>query len=390
VQDHNRIDNLLSSATLTVLFSAVSIAVFGVVLAYYNLQIFLLFLAGTAVYVMWVRLFMKQRAILDYKRFDQATGNQSSIIQLIQGMQEIKLNNSERRRRWEWEAIQVRVFRIAVKGMALIQWQSSGATFINELKNILITFVAARAVIEGEMTLGMMLAVQYIIGQLNVPINNFISFAQTLQDARISIERLSEIHARDDEEDRTEEKLTVLPESRTLTIAGGLSFRYGTAQSPLILDNISLEIPEGKITAIVGASGSGKTTLLKLLLRFYKPLSGTIRLGNVGLEDIDARIWRAQCGAVMQDGYIFADTIARNITESDSEGLIDRERLMRAVRIANLEEFIDSLPLGYTTRVGSAGIGLSGGQKQRILIARAVYKSPDFLFFDEATSALMR
>ncbi|HEX3860308.1 MAG TPA: peptidase domain-containing ABC transporter [Stellaceae bacterium] len=388
VQDHNRIDTLLSSATLTVLFSAVSIAVFGVVLAYYDLRIFLLFLVGTIVYVLWVRLFMKQRAILDYKRFDQAAGNQSSIIQLIQGMQEIKLNNSERRRRWEWEAIQVRVFRIAVKGMALIQWQSSGATFINELKNILITFVAAQAVIKGDMTLGMMLAVQYIIGQLNVPINNFITFIQSLQDARISIERLSEIHARDDEEDQNEEKLTVLPASRTLTISGDLSFRYGSAQSPLVLEDINLEIPEGKVTAIVGASGSGKTTLLKLLLRFYKPLNGTIRLGNVGLENVDARIWRGRCGAVMQNGYIFADTIARNITESDSDGMIDRDRLLRAVRIANLEEFIESLPLGYNTRVGSAGIGLSGGQNQRILIARAAYKDPDFLFFDEATSAL--
>jgi ATP-binding cassette subfamily B protein len=310
------------------------------------------------------------------------------MIQLIQGMQEIKLNNSERRRRWEWEAIQVRLFRIAVKALALIQWQTSGATFINELKNILITFVAAQAVINGEMTLGMMLAVQYIIGQLNAPINNFIGFVQSLQDARISLERLAEIHARDDEEDRSEEKLTVLPTSRTLTIADNLSFRYGGARSPLVLDGINLEIPEGKVTAIVGASGSGKTTLLKLLLRFYKPTTGTIRLGNVNLENLSARVWRARCGAVMQNGYIFADTIARNITESDSDGLIDRARLLDAVRVANLEAFIESLPLGYNTRLGSAGVALSGGQSQRILIARAVYKDPSLLFFDEATSAL--
>jgi ATP-binding cassette, subfamily B, bacterial len=388
VQDHNRIEALLSSSTLTVMFSVVNLAVFGLVLAYYDLRIFGLFLGGTALYVLWVRLFMKQRAVLEYKRFDQTASNQSSMIQLIHGMQEIKLNNSERRRRWEWEAIQVRLFRIALKGMALIQWQTSGATFINELKNILITFVAARAVINGEMTLGMMLAVQYIIGQLNAPINNFIGFVQSLQDARISLDRLAEIHACDDEENRNEETLTVLPASRALTIAGGLGFRYGGAHSPLVLDNINLEIPEGKVTAIVGASGSGKTTLLKLLLRFYKPSTGVIRLGNTNLDNISARVWRARCGAVMQNGYIFADTIARNITESNSEGEINRGRLLDAVRVANIEEFIESLPLGYNTRLSSAGVALSGGQSQRILIARAVYKDPDFLFFDEATSAL--
>jgi ATP-binding cassette subfamily B protein len=388
VQDHKRIESLLSSSTLTVLFSGVNLAVFGLVLAYYDLRIFGLFLGGTVLHALWVRLFMRRRAVLDYKRFDQAAYNQSSVIQLIHGMQEIKLNNSERRRRWEWEAIQVRLFRIAVKGLALIQWQTTGATFINELKNILITFVSARAVIEGELTLGMMLAVQYIIGQLNAPINNFIGFAQSVQDARISLERLAEIHDRDDEDERGEEKLTVLPTSRTLIIGENLNFRYGGAHSPWVLEDINLEIAEGKVTAIVGASGSGKTTLLKLLLRFYKPTNGTIRLGNINLENISARIWRARCGAVMQNGYIFADTIARNITESNSEGSIDREWLLNAVRVANLEEFIESLPLGYNTRVGAAGVALSGGQSQRILIARAVYKDPHFLFFDEATSAL--
>lgn len=388
VQDHSRIEALLSSSTLTVLFSAVNLLIFGAVLALYDWRIFGLFLGGTAAYVGWVVMFMKRRAILNYKRFDQASGNQSSMIQLIQGMQEIKLNNSERRRRWEWEAIQVRLFRIAVKGLSLQQWQATGATFINELKNILITFVAAKAVIDGQMTLGMMLAVQYIIGQLNGPINAFITFAQSVQDARISLDRLAEIHDRDDEEDREVAKLTVLPASRTLTISDGLSFRYGGVRAPMVLQDIELEIPEGKVTAIVGASGSGKTTLLKLLLRFYPPLTGAIRVGGVNLESIGNRTWRERCGAVMQDGYIFADTIARNITESSSEGLIDRERLLYAARVANLEELVDSLPLGYNTRVGSAGISLSGGQNQRLLIARAVYKDPDFLFFDEATSAL--
>ena len=388
VNDHERIEVLLSSSSLMVLFSAFNIVAFGLILAYYDLRIFALFAGSTLLYAIWVRAFMKRRAILNYKRFDQASDNQTSMVQLIQGMQEIKLNNSERRRRWEWEAIQVRLFRLAVKGMALMQWQTTGANFINELKNILITFVAARSVINGEITLGMMLAIQYIIGQLNAPINSFIGFLQSLQDAQISLDRLAEIHARDDEEDRHAQKITMLPVSRTLTIADKLSFRYGGAHSPLVLQDLELEIPEGKVTAIVGESGCGKTTLLKLLLRFYRPTSGVIRLGSVNLENISARSWRARCGAVTQSGYIFADTIARNITESNSEGLIDRQRLQQAVRVANLEELIESLPLGYATRVGAAGLALSGGQNQRLLIARAVYKNPDFLFFDEATSAL--
>ena len=393
VQDHSRIENLLSSSALSVVFSVFNLVIFGGVLAYYDMRIFGLFALGTSLYVGWVLLFMKRRAVLDYKRFDQASGNQSSMIQLIQGMQEIKLNNSERRRRWEWEAIQVRLFRIAVKGLALQQWQATGATFINELKNILITFVAARAVIGGEMTLGMMLAVQYIIGQLNGPINGFLAFSQAMQDARISLERLAEIHEREDEEDLQAPKLSELPDrltpnSRTIEITEKLSFRYGGERSPLVLQDLELCIPHGKTTAIVGASGSGKTTLLKLLLRFYQPSSGSIRIGRMPLEAISTHAWRASCCAVMQNGYIFADTIARNITESCSDGAIDRNRLLHAARVANMEEFVDSLPLGFNTRVGSAGIALSGGQSQRLLIARAVYKDPDYLFFDEATSAL--
>ena len=388
VQDHARIENLLSSQALSVVFSVVNLLVFGCILAYYDLRIFGVFLVGTIAHVSWVVVFMKRRAVLDYKRFDQAAGNQSSMIQLIQGMQEIKLNNSERRRRWEWEAIQVRLFRIAVKGLALQQWQSTGSTFLNELKNILITFIAARAVIGGEMTLGMMLAVQYIIGQLNGPINSFLAFSQSVQDARISLERLAEIHERDNEEDLDAPKLADLPAGRTLTIADNLSFRYGGKRSPLVLQDLQLTIPEGKVTAIVGASGSGKTTLLKLLLRFYEPTSGTIRVGGTQLHAISAKAWRARCGAVMQDGYVFADTIARNISESCSDEAVDRELLLYAARVANLEEFVESLPLGFNTRVGSAGISLSGGQTQRLLIARAIYKNPDYLFFDEATSAL--
>lgn len=388
VQDHARVEDLLSSSALSVVFSVVSLVAFGLVLAYYDVRILGLFALGTALYVAWVVYFMKRRAVLDYKRFDQAAGNQSSMIQLIQGMQEIKLNNSERRRRWEWEAIQVRLFRIAVQGLTLQQWQATGATFINELKNILITFVAARAVINGEMTLGMMLAVQYIIGQLNGPINSFISFARQVQDARISIERLAEIHGKPDEEAPDVARMTTLPASHTLSIGEGFSFRYGGERSPLVVQDITLQIPQGKVTAIVGSSGSGKTTLLKLLLRIYAPSSGSIRVGGINLDAISAKAWRDRCGAVMQDGYIFADTIARNITESCSDEPIDRDRLLYAAHMANLDELIESLPMGYNTRVGSAGISLSGGQNQRLLIARAIYKNPDFLFFDEATSAL--
>jgi ATP-binding cassette, subfamily B, bacterial len=387
VQDHRRIETLLTGQILTVLFSTVNVLVFGAVLAFYNFQICVLFMAGTALYALWVRAFMKRREVLEFRRFDEASGNQSSMIQLIQGMQEIKLNNSERRRRWEWEAIQGRLFRIAVDGMALAQWQTTGSGFISELKNILITFVAANAVIRGQMTIGMMLSVQYIIGQMNAPIANFLTFAQTLQDARISLDRLSEIHQRDDEE-TGRGNLTILPDSRTITISGELSFNYGGVSGRTVLQDVNLTIPEGKTTAIVGPSGSGKTTLMKLLLQFYRPGAGVIRVGAVNLQDINPRIWRKRCGAVMQNGYIFADTITRNITESDSDGEIDRARLLRAIRIANLEEFIEELPLGYNTRLGSSGIALSGGQNQRVLIARAIYKEPDFLFFDEATSAL--
>ncbi len=387
VQDHHRIENLLTGQTLAALFSAVNLVVFGTVLALYNPLICGLFVIGTILYTVWAWLFMRRRAILEYRRFDEASGNQSSMIQLIQGMQEIKLNSSERRRRWEWEAIQTRLFKISVKSMALAQWQSAGGAFINELKNILITFVAARAVLRGELTVGMMISVQYIIGQLNAPIVTLLALANALQDARMSLDRLAEIHGREDEEgDRG--GLTILPESRTLSLEGDLSFRYGGASGQLVLRDLNLIIPEGKVTAIVGPSGSGKTTLMKLLLRFYAPTTGVIRLGSVNLQDISPRAWRGRCGVVMQNGYIFADTIARNITESDSDVGIDRARLIEAVHVANLEQFINELPLGYNTRLGSAGITLSGGQSQRILIARAVYKQPDFLFFDEATSAL--
>lgn len=385
VQDHDRIEAFLSSATLSILFSAVNVVIFSLILGFFFLPIFVVFSLGTGIYVAWVLVFMGRRKQLDYKRFDQASGNQSSMVQLLNGMQEIKLNNSERRRRWEWEQIQVKLFKISVNSLALLQYQTAGGNFVNELKNILITFIAAKAVLDGQMTLGTMLAIQYIIGQLNGPINNFVVFMQSLQDAQISLDRLAEIHGQGEE---LETGVDCLPESREIGLRDGVSFRYGNRHSPLVLEGIELQIPAGKVTAIVGASGSGKTTLLKLLLKFYKPQRGRITVGGVNLEDVSTRLWRQQCGVVMQDGYIFADTLLRNLTESDSDARTDYGRLRQALRIANLEELVETLPEGLSTRVGSSGIALSGGQRQRVLIARAVYKNPEYLLFDEATSAL--
>ncbi len=388
IEDNHRVERFLSSVSLNVIFSFFNLIVFGAVLAYYNVKFFVIFLIGSAIYIIWVLFFMKKRAELDYKRFDEQADNSSNIIQLLTGMPEIKLNNSERRRRWEWEEIQVKLFKISVKGLALDQYQGSGANFINELKNILITFFAAKSVIDGEITLGMMLSIQYIIGQLNAPINEFIGFIRNGQDARLSLERLGEIHDMEEEETPDKEFVTILPENKDIHITQNMSFRYSGSGSPLVLQDLDMHIPEGKVTAVVGVSGSGKTTLIKLLLKFYDPTEGKIMIGGMDLANISPRRWRERCGAVMQDGYIFGDTIAKNITESDREGRIDKKKLLKAVQIANIEEYIESLPLGYNTKIGMSGINLSGGQKQRILIARAVYKDPEYIFFDEATSSL--
>ena len=385
ITDHRRIESFLTSSTLNIIFSVFTFAVFSVVLAIYDWIIFLVFLIGSGLYVAWITLFLKKRRELDFKRFAQMSENQSTLIQLVTGMQEIKLNNCEKQKRWEWERIQARVFKISIKGLALGQYQQSGSVFINEVKNIIISFIAAKAVIDGNITLGMMMAVQYIIGQLNAPINNLIGFVQSWQDAKISLERLGEIHTREDEEKPEDAKITMKPEKQNIDISS-LAFQYEGPYSPFVLEDINLEIPEGKITAIVGTSGSGKTTLVKLLLGFYPPAKGEIRVGETGLENYSSRLWRSICGAVMQDGYIFSDTIANNIAVG--EEIVDKEKLLHAVKTANIQEYINSLPLRYNTKIGQDGHGLSQGQKQRILIARAVYKNPDFLFFDEATNAL--
>ena len=391
IGDHSRIEAFLTSSTLNTLFSFVNLIVFSIVLALYSLKLFTVFLVASILYVLWITIFLKKRKELDYKRFAQASAEQSNLYQLITGMQEIKLNNCEKQKRWEWENIQAKLFRVSIKGLALSQYQQSGAFFINETKNILISFVSA-AVIKGDMTLGMMTAVQYIIGQLNAPINQMIGFIQSAQDAKISLERLGEIHNREDENQFVVGTRFIASDSQSpyrihpmdLRMEN-VTFRYDEL-SDNVLEDISLAIPAGKVTAIVGMSGSGKTTIVKLLLGFYPPNKGEIRVGETGLQNISHRFWRDRCGAVMQDGFIFSDTIARNIAVGDEH--IDTQRLLNAARVANIQEMIDGLPLGFNTKIGQEGKGISQGQRQRILIARAVYKNPDFLFFDEATNAL--
>jgi ATP-binding cassette, subfamily B, bacterial len=384
IGDHSRIQNFLTSSTLNTLFSLVNFVVFTCVLAFYNWKLLVVFLIASVLYVAWILIFLKRRRDLDFKRFAQAAAEQSNLYQLITGMQEIKLNNCEKQKRWDWENIQAKLFKVSIKGLALSQYQQTGAFFINETKNILISFISAYAVIKGEMTLGMMMAVQYIIGQLNSPLNQMISFIQSAQDAKISLERLGEIHNKEDEDDQKVEKVTLLPEDKGIQIRE-LSFRYNPLSAE-VLQNINLTIPEGKITAIVGMSGSGKTTLVKLLLGFYPPTSGDIRVGEIALQNIHHKLWREKCGAVMQDGFIFSDTIAHNIAVGVDR--IETRQLFHAVEVAHINDLIDSLPLGYNTKIGQEGSGISQGQKQRILIARSVYKNPDYLFFDEATNSL--
>lgn len=384
INDHRRIEKILTTSSLNVLFSMVNFVIFGAILAYYSLQIFGIFLLGSTLYFGWVLFFFKRRKALDYKRFSEVSQEQSKVIELINGMQEIKLHNAERQMRWNWEFVQARLFKVGIKSLALEQTQSVGSSFINELKNILITVFAAKLVINGEITLGMMLAISYIVGQLNAPVTQLINFLRDAQDAKISLERLGEIHNKEDEEKVSNQKVKKLAENIDFNLKN-LTFRYPGGMEPVI-KKLDLTIPANKVTAIVGVSGSGKTTLMKLLLGFYHVENGEIRIGDHNLKNIARNVWRDHCGVVMQEGYIFNDTIAKNIAIGSD--LIDEERLLHAVNVANIKPYIDSLPLGFNTKIGLEGIGLSSGQKQRLLIARAVYKNPKFLFFDEATSAL--
>lgn len=385
VNDHDRIENFLTSSSLSALFSVFNILVFGIVLLLYNKLIFLVFFIAAVLYFIWISFFLKRRALIDHKRFEELSKNRNHLIQLIEGVQDIKLNNSESRMRWDWEHIQASLFKVNIKALSLDQWQGIGAQIINQSKNIIIIFLAAKAVIDGEMTLGMMMAVQFIVGQLNTPIDQLIGFVREAQDAKISLERISEIHDNESEENLNDAKIDILPENGDLHFKG-VNFKYGDPKAPPVLSNINCSIPFGKTTAIVGTSGSGKTTLLKLILKFYNPESGTISLDNANLKNIRNTTWRNRIGVVMQDGFIFGDTISRNIAVG--EDIIDTKRLLEAVEVANIKDHIESLPLGYNTKIGSEGIGLSVGQKQRVLIARAIYKNPDFLLLDEATNAL--
>lgn len=385
IGDYNRIQTFLTGSLLSMVIAVVSFVVYGFIMAGYNATIFIVFLIGASLYVLWVLLFMKRRRKLDYMRFQQASANQSNIVQLIGGMQEIKLNNCEKQKRWEWEAIQARLFKVGVKSLTLGQVQEIGSTFIDQTKNILMSFIAAKSVIDGGMTLGMMMALQYIMGQINAPISQFISFVQSAQDASISLDRLGEIHEMKDEEPAEEERIKDIPSDADIVFRD-VVFQYDGPHSPKVLDEVSLTIPSGKVTAIVGASGSGKTTMLKMMLGFYPPVSGEVLLGNVSLKNYSESRWRARCGTVMQEGYIFSDTIAANIAVS--EEYPDIERVRWAAGVSNIKYWIEGLPLGYGTKIGADGHGLSSGQKQRILIARAAYKDSRYLFFDEATNSL--
>lgn len=385
IGDHGRIKSFLMGNSFSIMFSLVNFIVFIFILAYFDTRILLIFSVGNSLYVAWILFFMRFRRELDAKRFNLSSTEQSRIIQLIQGMQDIKLNNCEKQKRWEWERIQVRLFNVSVKGLTIGQIQQSGSAFFTQATNIIISFIAARAVVEGNMTLGMMMSLTYIIGQVSAPIGDFIGFAHALQDARISMERLNDIHAQEDEEYDIGNKLSLLPENGTITVRD-LTYSYSGAERDYAIKNLSLDIPEGKVTAIVGESGSGKTTLIKLLQGFYKPNSGTIKVGGISLDCINPHLWRKSTGSVMQESYIFSDTIAKNIALSTDE--VDVKRLYDSALLANADEFISALPLGYNTRIGMEGSGVSQGQRQRLLIARAIYKNPKYLFFDEATNSL--
>ncbi|WP_296150727.1 peptidase domain-containing ABC transporter [uncultured Flavobacterium sp.] len=384
INDHHRIERILTTSSLSVLFSVINMFIMGGVLAYYNLKIFAVFFIGSFLYFIWVTLFLKRREVLDYKRFSEVSQEQSKVIELINGMQEIKLHNAEKQKRWGWEYIQARLFKVSMKGLVLEQTQTIGSNFINELKNIIIIFLSAKLVIDGQITLGMMMAISSIVGSLNGPIVQLISFIREAQDAKISLARLSEIHEKDDETKDVDEKIKDIPEDGDIIIKD-LSFRY-IGSDANVLEGLNLTIPANKITAIVGTSGSGKTTLMKLLQQFYEPNSGTISVGKIGLNKIAQKSWRNHIGSVMQEGYIFNDTIANNI--AIGVDIIDKKKLVYASDVANIKNFIEDYPLGFNTKIGMEGMGMSTGQKQRLLIARAVYKDPEMLFFDEATSAL--
>lgn len=384
IGDHKRLERLITTTSLNTLFSSFTLVVFSIILAIYNIWIFVVFTLGTLFYFTWIAFFLKRRKELDYKLFHEVSTEQSKVIELINGMQEIKLHNAERKMRWGWESIQVRLFKISIKQLSLEQLQSVGSSSLNEIKNIFIIFIAAQQVIEGNMSLGMMLAVSYIIGQLNAPVSQLVDFLYSVQDAKISLERLGEIHHRDDEESSENLALTEISGEEDITIEA-LTFSYPGSKEK-VLDNISLKIPANKVTAIVGVSGSGKTTLMKLILGFYPPEAGMIKVGKTNLANISPSYWRESCGVVMQEGYIFNTSFEENIALG--EDYKNKGKIIEAANLANIDSFIESKPQSYKTKIGAEGMGLSTGQKQRVLLARAINKNPRFFFLDEATSAL--
>ena len=383
--DHSRVNSFLTQQTLSIVFSLFTFVVFSIVLLSYNWLIFAIFMLGSLLYGGWLALFLRRRKVLDYELFEQQAINNNKTYEFITSMQEIKLQDCEQRRRWEWEDVQADLFGVQMKSLKLQQTQEAGSIFINELKNIVITVVAATAVIHGQLTLGMMLAVQYIIGQLNSPVEQLMSFFYSVQDVRISLERINEIHRMDDENGKQGLETSVKEEDKGIDLEN-VNFKYDPHALKTIIDNVSLTIPKGKVTAIVGASGSGKTTLIKLMLGYYPVLGGQINIGGTDVNTLNKKWWRRQCGVVMQDGVIFSESIARNIAVDDKE--IDKQRLQTAAEIACIHNYVMGLPLKYNTKIGRDGVGLSQGQKQRILIARAVYKNPDYIFLDEATNSL--
>jgi ATP-binding cassette subfamily B protein len=386
IADQKRIESFLTNTTLQFIFSVFTLLVLSIVLLVYDWRIFGIFLVASLLYLGWILLFLRKRRKIDYRRFQQLSDHQTALIEMIQGMQEIKLQNSGRKRRWQWSNIQARLFNINLRSLAIDQYQNAGTSFISQLKDILITFLSAKLVIEGELTLGMLLAVQFIIGQLNLPLRQMIDFIRMGQDAKLSLERMWEVQQMPAETDATGSyQATTLPTGPLDLQIDGLSFQYNQL-SEAVLQDVNLTIPQGKVTALVGTSGSGKTTLVKLLLGFYPPTEGEIRVSGRPLQQLNPEFWRSQCGAVLQDGFIFSDTIANNIAEGAER--VDREKLEKATAIAQIHEFIESFPLGFQTLIGAKGNGISQGQRQRLLIARAVYKDPQFLFLDEATNAL--
>ena len=383
--DHSRVNSFLTQQTLSIVFSLFTFVVFSIVLLSYNWLVFAIFMLGSLLYGGWLALFLRRRKVLDYELFEQQAINNNKTYEFITSMQEIKLQDCEQRRRWEWEDVQADLFGVQMKSLKLQQTQEAGSIFINELKNIVITVVAATAVIHGQLTLGMMLAVQYIIGQLNSPVEQLMSFFYSVQDVKISLERINEIHRMDDENGKQGLETSVTDETKGIDMEN-INFKYDPHALKTIIDNVSLTIPKGKVTAIVGASGSGKTTLIKLMLGYYPVLGGQINIGGTDVNTLNKKWWRRQCGVVMQDGVIFSESIARNIAVDDKE--IDKRRLQTAAEIACIHDYVMGLPLKYNTKIGRDGVGLSQGQKQRILIARAVYKNPNYIFLDEATNSL--